>query len=118
MYHQHIPEYIRFQASEGSVTELISASELQGKMCDLHRIAVQTHHISDNYISAVTSIIVTTEENEQLVFLEKNLDFCVLKARRNKVAATVRDEPRQWDSPGADPQGPYVWGKIVAKGNF
>ena len=88
MYHQHIPEYIRFQASEGSVTELISATELQGKMCGLHRIAVQTHHISDNYISAATSIIVTPEENEQLVFLEKNLDFCVLKARRNKVAAT------------------------------
>lgn len=81
-------QYIRFQSAEGSVTELIAASDLQGKICDLHRIAVQTHHISDNYTSSVTKAnyvdTVTEEENEKLLFLEKNLDFCVLKARRNK----------------------------------
>ena len=87
MYKTHVPNYIRFQASEGSVTELISTSDLQEKMCDLHRIAVQTHHISDNYTVDVTTnynynqIKVSIEENAQLVALEKNLDVCVLEAR-------------------------------------
>lgn len=86
MYRQYA--WSRFQSTEGSVTELISTADLQGKMCDLHRIAVQTHHISDNYTSSVTkanyAVTVTDTENMKLLFLEKNLDFCVLKARRNK----------------------------------
>jgi hypothetical protein len=86
MYHQHIQD-IRFQASEGLVTELISASDFQGKICDLHRIAVQTHHISNNYTVGVTknykynNIQVSADENAKLVALEKNLDVCVLEAR-------------------------------------
>ena len=80
-------QYIRFQSAEGSVTELIAASDLQGKICDLHRIAVQTHHISDNYTVSKSKnydykqITVSEEENTQLVALEKNLDICVLEAR-------------------------------------
>jgi len=94
MFTTYAPKYIRFQACEGSVTELITPDELKGridglkgKLCDLHRVAVQTHHISEDYVVGDTKnykynqIQISVTENAQLVALEKNLDVCVLEAR-------------------------------------
>ena len=73
--------------SEGSLTELLTPDGLKGKICELHRVAVETQHISDDYTVSKTEnynykeIEVSAQENAQLVALEKNLDVCVLEAR-------------------------------------
>lgn len=114
MYRQHIPKYIRFQSAEGSVTELIAATDLAAKLsglglCDLHSAAVQTHFVGEDYVAQKNISKWTKRENDELVALEKNLDICVLKARidvvdnaasvprnENTSVATKQDNSRPW----------------------
>lgn len=52
--------------------------------CPLHKAAIQTKHIKGEYTSYNTMNDfrpVTEEERKQMVLLEKNLDFCVLRSR-------------------------------------
>lgn len=107
-------QYIRFQSAEGSVTELISASDLAEKLselglCALHSAAVQTHFVGEDYVAHKNISLWTKQENNELVALEKNLDICVLKARidvvdnassiprnENTSVADTQDKSRPW----------------------
>jgi len=72
----------------------------------LHNIAVQTSFLSTNYEGLNNYNQITEEENSALVDLEKNFDWCVLKARMNSskignnntsIAATQKDEEHGGD---------------------
>ena len=101
-------QYIRFQSAEGSVTELISASDLAEKLselglCALHSAAVQTHFVGEDYVAHKNISPWTKQENNELVALEKNLDICVLKARID-VVTDASSVPRNENTSVADTQ--------------
>jgi len=101
-------QYIRFQSAEGSVTELIAASDLAEKLselglCALHSAAVQTHFVGEDYVAHKNISTWTKRENNELVALEKNLDICVLKARID-VVTDASSVPRNENTSVADTQ--------------
>lgn len=56
--------------------------------CPLHKAAIRTRHIIGEYKSYKTMENfrpVTDEERQQMVLLERNLDFCILKSRVDRL---------------------------------
>jgi len=125
MFTTYAPKYIRFQACEGSVTELISSSELSihlsTMVCSLQAAAVRTHFVGPDYVPQKNIDPVTYSENKQLVALEKNLDVCVLQARVDDVddtSSVPRNENTSVAASSQDKERPWQTVKGKKKGDF
>lgn len=125
MFTTYAPKYIRFQACEGSVSELISSDELSRRLstmvCSLQAAAVQTHFVGPNYVPQKNIDPVTSMENKRLVALEKNLDVCVLQARVddvNDTSSVPRNENTSKAAKRQDKERPWQTVKGKKKGDF
>ena len=87
-------------------TDIFAGNLSRLNLHPLHKIAVQTSFLSTNYEGLNNNIQINDEENSALVDLEKNFDWCVLKARMNNnkirnentsIAATQKDEEHGGD---------------------
>jgi hypothetical protein len=87
-------------------TDIFADSLSSLNLHPLHNIAVQTSFLSTNYEGLNNYNQITDEENIALVDLEKNFDWCVLKARMNiskignnntSIADTQKDEEHGGD---------------------